>query len=70
MDAVAAEFVATLDAASSAELDTYLGGLVASEASDDELQELWSDGGAEWSVAPIRPFFERIRAQLAAGGEQ
>jgi len=65
MDAVAAEFIAILDAAGSAELHAYLGDLVASDASDDELRKVWSDGGAQWNVAPIRPFFERIRAQLA-----
>jgi len=67
LDAAASGYIAHLDAAGSAELNAYLGELVASDAGDDELRSLWSDSGAEWNVAPIRPFFERVRAQLGSG---
>jgi hypothetical protein len=67
LDAAASGYLAHLDGAGSAELSAYLGELIASDASDDDLRKLWSDGGADWSVCPIRPFFERVRAQLAGG---
>jgi hypothetical protein len=70
LDAAASGYVAYLDAAGSAELSAYLGELVASDASDDELRKLWSDSGAEWNVAPIRPFLQRIKTQLARSTEQ
>ena len=70
LDAAATGYIATLDAAGAAELNAHLGELVASDATDDELRKLWSDSGAEWNMQPIRPFFERVRAQLAAGGER
>jgi hypothetical protein len=66
LDVAASGYIASLGAAGSAELQAYLGELIASDASDDQLRKLWSDSGAEWSVAPIRPFFERVRAQLAS----
>lgn len=69
MDAAASGYITHLDTAGSAELSAYLEKLVASDASDDELRKLWSDTGAEWNVAPIRPFFERVRAQLAPGAK-
>jgi hypothetical protein len=68
-DAAVSAFISRLDAASSAELSVYLGKLVATDASDEKLQELWSECGAEWGVSPIRPFFERVQAQLASGSE-
>lgn len=67
-DAAVSAYIARLDAAGSAELSAYLGELVASDASDDELRKLWSDSGAEWNMQPIRPFFERVQARLAADG--
>lgn len=66
-DAAVSAYIAQLEAAGSAELNAYLGELVASDASDDELRQLWSDSGADWNMQPIRPFFQRVRAQLAAG---
>ena len=69
-DAAVSAYIARLDAPGSAELHAYLGELVGSEASDDELRKLWSDSGAEWNMQPIRPFFERVRAQFAGGGER
>ncbi|MFM9849856.1 MAG: hypothetical protein ACKVP3_22205 [Hyphomicrobiaceae bacterium] len=70
LDAGASAYIAQLDAAGSTELNAYLGELVASDASDDELRQLWSDSGAEWNMQPIRPFLHRVRAQLAAGSGQ
>lgn len=67
LDAAASGYIASLDAAGSAELRAYLGELLASDVSDDELRKLWSDSGAEWNTQPIRPFFERVQAQLASG---
>jgi hypothetical protein len=64
MDAVASGCITHLDAAGSAELSAYLAELVASDASDDELRKLWSDSGAEWGTAPMRPFLQRVLAQL------
>lgn len=69
LDAAASGYIATLDAAGSAELHAYLGELIASAASDDELRKLWSDSGAEWNMQPIRPFLQRIQAQLAPGAK-
>jgi len=69
-DAAVSAYIARLDAAGSAELQAYLGELVASDASDEELQRLWSDSGAEWGVSPIRPFLQRVQAQLAPGNGQ
>jgi hypothetical protein len=66
-DAAVSAYIAQLDAAGSADLSASLGELLASDASDEELRKLWSDCGAEWSVSPIRPFFEQVRAQLAGG---
>jgi hypothetical protein len=66
-DAVSGD-IARLDARSAAELNGYLGELLASDASDEELRKLWSECGAQWSVSPIRPFFERVRTQLMADG--
>ncbi len=67
LDHAASGFVVQLDAAAAAELKSFLGYLLASDASDQELQELWSERGSDWGVSPIRPFFERVRAQLAGG---
>src|SRR4026209_2892612 len=67
LDAGASAYIAQLDAAGSAELNAYLGELVAADAKDDELRQLWSNSGAEWNMQPIRPFFQRVRAQLGAG---
>lgn len=69
LDQAASGFIAELDAVRSAELNAHLGKLLASDSSDEELQELWSECGSEWGVSPIRPFLERVRAQLAVGGE-
>ena len=70
LDAAASGCIAHLDATGSAELNAYLGELVASDDSDDELRKLWSDSGAQWNVAPIRPFLQRIQAELASSSGQ
>ena len=69
-DAAVSGYITQLDAAGSAELSSYLGELLASDASDEELRKLWSDCGSDWGVSPIRPFFERVRAQLAGDSGQ
>ncbi len=66
LDDAASGYIATLDDARAAELNAYLGELLASEASDEELQELWSQCGSQWGYSPIRPFFQRVRDQIAA----
>ena len=38
----------------------------ASDASNDELQELWSQCGSQWGYSPIRTFFQRVRDKIAA----
>jgi hypothetical protein len=66
LEGAASGYIATLNAAAADELRAYLTDLLASDASDGELRELWSECGSQWGIVPIRPFLERVRAELAS----
>ena len=66
LEGAASGYIATLDRSAADELSAYLADLLASDASDEELGKLWSECGSQWGIVPIRPFFERVRAELAS----
>lgn len=65
LDGAASGYIATLDAAAAEELSAYLGDLLTSDASDEELQDLWTQCGSQWGYSPIRAFFQRVRDEIA-----
>src|SRR5262245_11163351 len=70
LDEAMAELVTTqLDDASKIALKTYLGDLVASGLSDEELEKLWKDHGAEIGFveqSSVRRLFLEMQRLLAA----
>jgi hypothetical protein len=68
-----AEFIAQLDSVSKLALRTYLGNLIASGMSDEELEKLWKDHGAEIGLveqSSIRRLFLEVQSLLAASIER
>jgi len=69
LDEAIAEYVSQLDDANKQALKTCLGDLIASGMSDEELEKLWKDHGAQWGFveqSSIRRLFLEMRRLLAA----
>jgi hypothetical protein len=71
-DQALSAFVAQLDDPSKVTLKFYLGDLIASDATDAQLEKLWKDHGAEFGLADssaIRCLFgETLRVLAASAG--
>lgn len=71
-DQALSAFVAQLDDAEKVTLKAYLGDLIASDATDAELEKLWKDHGAQFGFvepwAMRRLFAETLRALAASAG--
>ena len=62
-------FVRQLDDSSKVALNAYLSELISSDATDQQLQELWGRCGADWwfTKESIRDFFRGVQRAIASG---
>jgi hypothetical protein len=68
-DQAISAFVDLLDEAEKVTLKAYLEDLIASDATDDELLNLWQDHGSEWGSTRIRRLFADW-ATMIGGSEE